>query len=190
MGTKGDTNRQRIVEAADQLFYKRGYNQTSFRDISDVTGIPRGNFYYYFKTKDEILDAVVDSRLTDIRAFIYSCDSTHTTPHARLSAFIDMLETKKQQVIDYGCPIGTLSLELAKDDDSLRLTALAVFEMTRDWLAQQFSELGLDNAEDKAMDLLARLQGISVMGCAFKDARFLKRSHREIRDWLNKLTLS
>ena len=48
MGTKGEGNRQRIIEAADNLFYRRGYNQTSFQDISDATGIPRGNFYYYF----------------------------------------------------------------------------------------------------------------------------------------------
>ena len=44
MGTKGTTNRQRIVEAADRLFYVRGYNQTSFSDISDATGLPRGNY--------------------------------------------------------------------------------------------------------------------------------------------------
>ena len=49
MGTKGENNRTRIIEAADQLFYKHGYNQTSFSDIADITGIPRGNFYYYFK---------------------------------------------------------------------------------------------------------------------------------------------
>ena len=58
MGTKGEGNRQRIVDAADSLFYRRGYNQTSFQDISDATGIRRGNFYYYFKTKYEILESV------------------------------------------------------------------------------------------------------------------------------------
>ena len=41
MGTKGEGNRQRIIEAADGLFYRRGYNQTSFQDISEATGIPR-----------------------------------------------------------------------------------------------------------------------------------------------------
>ena len=66
MGSKGESNRQRIIDAADALFYQRGYNQTSFQDISDETGIPRGNFYYYFKTKDEILSAVVATRAADI----------------------------------------------------------------------------------------------------------------------------
>ena len=52
MGKKGEGNRQRIVDAAEDLFYKSGYNQTSFQDISDATDIPRSNFYYYFKTKE------------------------------------------------------------------------------------------------------------------------------------------
>ena len=74
MGTKGDNNRTRIIEAADQLFYQRGYNQTSFSDIADITGIPRGNFYYYFKTKDEILAAVVDARVAQYQEALTDCD--------------------------------------------------------------------------------------------------------------------
>ena len=76
MGTKGSANRQRIVEAADHLFYSRGYNQTSFSDISDETGIPRGNFYYYFKTKEDILAAVVESRLADFKQLLSHCEES------------------------------------------------------------------------------------------------------------------
>ena len=46
--------------AADRLFYRQGYEHTSFADIADAVRISRGNFYYHFKTKDEILDAVID----------------------------------------------------------------------------------------------------------------------------------
>ena len=61
------TTRDHIVEAADQLFYHRGYEHTAFSDIADVVQISRGNFYYYFKTKDEILDAVIGLRLANTR---------------------------------------------------------------------------------------------------------------------------
>ncbi|HSX63230.1 MAG TPA: helix-turn-helix domain-containing protein, partial [Pseudoxanthomonas sp.] len=49
--------RDHIVEAADQLFYQQGYERTSFSDIAEAVQISRGNFYYHFKSKDEILDA-------------------------------------------------------------------------------------------------------------------------------------
>ncbi len=59
------TTRDRIVQAADQLFYRQGFEHTSFSDIADDVQISRGNFYYHFKTKDEILDAVINVRLVD-----------------------------------------------------------------------------------------------------------------------------
>ncbi|MEK9971095.1 MAG: helix-turn-helix domain-containing protein, partial [Ferrovibrio sp.] len=49
------TTRDDIVEAADGLIYRRGYDHTSFADIADAVRISRGNFYYHFRTKDEIL---------------------------------------------------------------------------------------------------------------------------------------
>ena len=66
----GRATRDQIVEAADRLFYRQGYEHTSFSDIADVVRISRGNFYYHFKTKDEILDAVIEARLADTRAML------------------------------------------------------------------------------------------------------------------------
>lgn len=190
MGTKGDNNKQRIVDAADELFYTRGYNQTSFQDISDMTGIPRGNFYYYFKTKDEILGAVVNSRLSGVRGFIQQCDANNDEPRARLLAFTDMLEYNKDNVVSFGCPIGSLTSELAKDSPQLQQTSLTIFETIKQWLSEQFAELGFSNSDDKAMDMLSRMQGVAVVACAFRDLQFLERSHQELKAWVNKQTLS
>lgn len=190
MGTKGEGNRQRIIEAADSLFYRRGYNQTSFQDISDATGIPRGNFYYYFKTKDDILNAVVDTRIADLTLMVNSCESATSDARERLLMFSNMLEHQQDDVIQSGCPIGSLTTELAKDEPALHEKSRQPFELLRNWIKSQFESLGLSNAEDLAMDLLAKLQGVTVMACAFKDVEYLKRSHHEIKDWINKKTLN
>jgi len=190
MGTKGEGNRQRIIDAADNLFYRRGYNQTSFQDISDATGIPRGNFYYYFKTKDEILSAVVNSRVAGLSILLNQCESETDDARKRLLLFSDMLDHRRDDVIQSGCPIGSLSSELAKDDTELHEVSRQAFVLLRDWIGQQFEALGLNNADDLAMDLLARMQGVTVMACAFKDVDFVKRSHQEIKDWINARTLN
>ena len=190
MGTKGEGNRQRIIDAADKLFYRRGYNQTSFQDISDATGIPRGNFYYYFKTKDEILDAVVNSRIAGLSAMLNQCEAETEDARERLLLFSNMLDSSREDVIQSGCPIGSLSSELAKDDDELQEISRQAFVLLRDWARQQFEKLGLANADDLAMDLLARMQGATVMACAFKDAEFIERSHRDIKDWINAKTMN
>lgn len=190
MGTKGEGNRQRIINAADNLFYKRGYNQTSFQDISDATGIPRGNFYYYFKTKDEILTAVVDSRINEISLLLSSIDNETDDARQRLLMFSNILEHNRDNVIQSGCPFGTLTSELAKDEPALQEKSAEIFAVIRQWMKQQFTALGLANADDMALDLLARLQGVTVMACAFKDPDYLARSHQQIKDWINASTLN
>ena len=190
MGTKGENNRTRIIEAADQLFYKHGYNQTSFSDIADITGIPRGNFYYYFKTKDDILAAVVDARVRHYQEALQNCDSLSENPRDRLLAFIDIMDDSEDSVVDSGCPIGSLCAELAKDTDALQSKSREVFELLRDWMSKQFEEIGCADANDKAMDMLSRMQGIAVMACTFKDSAYLHRSVGDLKSWINILTLS
>jgi len=190
MGTKGENNRTRIIEAADQLFYKHGYNQTSFSDIADITGIPRGNFYYYFKTKDDILAAVVEARIKQYQEALASCDTATDKPGERLHAFIDMMAGSVDSLVDTGCPIGSLCVELAKDTEALQSKSREVFVLLRDWMSRQFEEIGLADANDKAMDLLSRMQGIAVMACAFKDGAYLHRSVGDLKSWINSLALS
>jgi AcrR family transcriptional regulator len=49
-----------LITAAESLFRERGYPQTSVNDIVNKVGVAQGTFYYYFKSKDDILNAVVD----------------------------------------------------------------------------------------------------------------------------------
>lgn len=190
MGTKGASNRQRIIEAADRLFHTHGYNQTSFSDISDVTGIPRGNFYYYFKTKDDILKAVVEDRLNTYRAMLAECERETDDPRQRLLAFVDILDNNADGIIESGCPIGSLTSELAKDDPELQLKSREVFDLLRDWLARQLDMLGLENTSQQALDILARMQGVSVIACAYKDRDYLQRNMDELKSWINGITSS
>jgi len=187
MGTKGSANRQRIVAAADHLFYSRGYNQTSFSDISDETGIPRGNFYYYFKTKEDILAAVVDARLGDYSEMLLSCESESEEPLERLLSLTRFPLQKEKDVLQYGCPIGTLSSELAKEQDSevsqARLTA--VFDLLKQWIEKQLQNMGqASRSEELSLNLLAKLQGVIMIANAYKNADFLHSGIRDIQNWL------
>ena len=50
--------KSRIVSAAWQLFYEKGYNGTTVDDIIELSATSKGSFYYYFSTKDELLDTL------------------------------------------------------------------------------------------------------------------------------------
>ena len=78
------TTRDNIVEAADQLFYRQGYEHTSFSNIADTVQISRGNFYYHFKTKDEILEAVIDLRLAGTKKMLEHWEDKGEHPADRI----------------------------------------------------------------------------------------------------------
>jgi hypothetical protein len=60
----------------------------------------------------------------------------------------------------------------------------------RNWLVKQFIALNCPDADNKAMDMLARMQGITVMASAFADRDFIRRSLAELHDWINKQRLN
>ena len=62
-----DERRNEIIDTAERLFAIKGYEQCSVNDILAEIGIAKGTFYHYFKSKEEVLDAVID-KATDIIA--------------------------------------------------------------------------------------------------------------------------
>lgn len=182
------STRELIVGAADELFYRRGFDKTSFADIADQVGISRGNFYHHFKTKDDILSAVIEHRAAATRAMLDDWTSKGTTPAERLRCFAAMLIANRKDIQRFGCPVGTLCAELAKLEHPAQGAASMIFNQFRRWLRAQFEALGCaEDADTLAMHLLARSQGIAALANAFHDEKFIRREVERIDTWLRSL---
>jgi TetR/AcrR family transcriptional repressor of nem operon len=182
------TTRDHIIEAADRLFYRRGYEHTSFADIAGHVRISRGNFYHHFKTKDEILDAVIDARLANTRTMLEQWAIEGKQPSDRIRSFIQMLIANRTDIKRYGCPVGTLCSELAKLNHAAQDEANALFTLFRTWLRRQFTLLGREaDADMLAMHLLARSQGVATLANAFRDEAFIKQEVKAMNDWLSSI---
>jgi AcrR family transcriptional regulator len=179
------TTREHIVEAADQLFYQRGFEHTSFADIAHAVQISRGNFYYHFKSKDEILEAVIDLRLTNTQKMLDHWEAQGTTAEDRIRSFIHLMIANRAEIKLYGCPVGTLSVELAKLKHGSHSDANKLFTLLRTWLRRQFVLLGCAaDADELAMHLLALSQGVATLASAFHDEKFIKQEVGRIDNWL------
>lgn len=179
------TTHDHIIHAADQLFYQQGYAHTSFSDIADMVQISRGNFYYHFKSKDQILEAVINTRFANTQKMLQQWDAEAKTPTERIRSFIHILIVNRTKIKRYGCPVGTLSTELAKLNHGSQAEANKLFTLFRVWLRKQFTDLGhKTDADMLAMHLLARSQGVATLANAFHDEQFIQQEVMLMCDWL------
>ena len=111
--------RTRLIETATKLAHLRGFRETSLADIAEDANIPVGNVYYYFKTKDELGEAIVERRLAEFRAFRDELNRLGS-PKERLLAFVDRMHTNKDELARAGCPLGGLCSELHKERGSCK----------------------------------------------------------------------
>ena len=178
--------REKLVSAAATLFHHRGYGETSLADIAEESGVPLGNVYYYFKTKDQLADAVISERLGSMQMLFDHCER-EADPRLRLNCFLDALVSMRGDISRYGCPIGSLCQELNKEDTTLGDKAETLLGQSLNWIATQFKAMGERDATKLAEHLLATMQGASLLANTFGKASIVKDEAQRLRDWLKSL---
>jgi len=181
--------KQQIIKAADQLFYKKGYNLTSFSDISAVSKIPRGNLNYYFKTKDEVLISVIQYRINEMELMLQGWEKEFKTPIERLQRYVKIIPNVKNEVISYGCPMGTLNSELGKVQRDLQIITKKQFDVFENWIKQQFLAMGWGKkSTELTMHLMVLTQGVAALTYIHQDAKLIQKEIKLISSWLMSLT--
>ncbi len=169
MAKKSD-KRVRLINAAKELFYKQGFNNTTIADIAKLADVPLGNVYYYFKTKDEICDAVIKEHSLEINKIITEFDSLANATD-KLFAIVDYYTNRSEEVAKYGNIFSNLVQELSRQASPLVAKASAVLVVLTNWIAEQFKKLSNndENARKNAFKFLANLEGLQVLTLSFQD---------------------
>lgn len=116
---KSDITRNKIISKSAKLFYYNGYKNTSLNMILSDCEIAKGNFYYYFKSKDELLISVIKYHKENmINAFQ---ELIEDVSYNSIKSFFNIyFEEMKNNKYYGGSPIGNLILELADLDEEIR----------------------------------------------------------------------
>jgi AcrR family transcriptional regulator len=171
---------------ARRLFYTNGYGATSLGDLARESEIPKGNFYYHFRSKDDVLSAVVEARHQDVETQLEQWRSALHSPRKRLHRVVDMLVREEENLTRYGCPMGSLLTELGKAQPQLQEKAFAVLGAIIDFAEREFAAAGRSNdARDQAIHLIGRCQGAVVMAHGLNSRGVLQREIGQIREWLD-----
>jgi TetR/AcrR family transcriptional regulator, transcriptional repressor for nem operon len=178
--------RQRLTDGARLLLHQQGVERTTIADIAQAADVPVGNVYYYFKTKDELVQAAIDAQAQDIQTALASFDR-HRSPKARLKAFVKLITDQREVAARYGCPHGTLCSELNKRDDRLGQAGTKLMQLWIEWAEEQFRAMGRRDARDLAVALIAAYQGITLLANTFREPELIVREARRLERWIDSL---
>jgi len=173
---KGRATQTRIVEVAAALMFERGVAETSTLDVQKAAGISASQLYHYFSDKKALVHAVVTHQTEAVIAaqssMLAQLDSIEG-----LEAWRDaVVEMQQRERCQGGCPIGTLSSELADIDPDARAMLAAGFSRWEDAIRrglramQERGELNPDaDVESLALATLAAVQGGLLLTQARRD---------------------
>jgi TetR/AcrR family transcriptional regulator, transcriptional repressor for nem operon len=180
-----DGKRERLIAGATEVLHHQGVERTTLADIAAAAHVPVGNVYYYFKTKDELVESALDGHATGLRELTARLDEL-PAPADRLKALIDGWIGQADVAARYGCPFGTLASELDKRDDGLQQHAASVVTLLIDWAAEQFRQMGhTADARDLAVSLVGAYQGMSLLANTLRDPQVMTDQGRRLGEWVD-----
>jgi AcrR family transcriptional regulator len=180
---KRTDKRIRLIESADKLFYEQGVNVTTLANIAALADVPLGNVYYYFKSKESIILAVIDRRRQSIQSQFSTWEALNSK--SRLKSLIEHNATQSTETASFGDWLGSLCQELCKHSGDISSAASGLLKDVLHWCETQFKDMGKgEKAHTLALSLLSGLQGISLLTLTFKDPQVIKQQSNYLIDWL------
>jgi AcrR family transcriptional regulator len=180
-------SRTRLLQAAEKVTYRHGFGKTTIADIAKEARIPLGNVYYYFKTKDEISDAIIELRVSRFRRLLHELDKADS-PKERLCGFVQIKINNRQELARRGCPVGTLCSELHKHGGPVATKSTLLFAEALSWMEAQFKALGKGaDSRGLAVHLLSATQGVSVLAHTFHDPGLITSEAARLKKWIRSL---
>lgn len=177
---RGRASRERIVERAAELFAERGVAGTSLDDVLTAAGAGKSQLYHYFRGRDELVEAAVAHRCTQVVAGLTQALGSVASLAGLAKALAGFVAEFEQMGLP-GCPVGSLAAEVAERNEGARVRAAEAFDSWERLFAQaleRMRERGELRADASpailATSLLASIEGGMVLSQARKDPASLR----------------
>jgi AcrR family transcriptional regulator len=154
--------RERLLQAADELFYREGVYTVGIDRILEHAGVAKASLYSTYGSKDELVRAYLDKRALDLRARIERRVEAVSDPRKRVVAVFDVLVDRVKAGGYFGCPFMRACAEAAATPVAAREAAAAFWLWRHELFVRLASEAGVRDAQSTARQLAMVYDGASV----------------------------
>ena len=142
--------REKILDAVFKLVYVNGYNGTSMAMILKECGIPKGSLYHFFKSKKEMVLAVVKERISPRMDEFYALDEVAGENGIDTIITAMLRVTKKDALVSYGCPLNRLNQEMSPVDADFEIAINDIYEKLKNKIVQLLENSTLQDGVDSS----------------------------------------
>ena len=149
-----ETTKDRILAHAARIMRKKGFNNTGIQEILQSAGVPKGSFYFYFKSKEDLGLALIDYYAQYLAAMSGpALESPETPPVQRLERFFEGFRLLcKQEEWRSGCPIGNLTQEMGILSDEFQAKLREVFKRIKGGISECLQQARAHDEVELPMD--------------------------------------
>ncbi len=162
------SSKEKILHVALEQFYHNGYQSSSVDDIIAEAGVSKSNFYYHFKSKEDLGLTVLNFRSEEFRnALDCTLCNEDLNPEQRLLSFLKLMQSSQEEMGQQcGCPFGNLVAEMAEHSEKIRCTLSRMFGSLKNLVADVIVEGQLNGVfrNDVEPDNMAALIVNSMQG--------------------------
>jgi TetR/AcrR family transcriptional repressor of nem operon len=186
--------RERLIEAAMELFVFQGYGNTGLAQIARKAGVLPGSLYYFFPTKEDLLHATLERRKQLLHPEVLQAIwERHEDPIERvfglLAGYRSMLELTE---FKHGCPIGNLVLELAETHPRARALLAQNFEGWLEAVERCFQDARErlpqpSDARRAAVFVLTTMEGAVMLARTYRNFEAYDAAVVSLRDYVERL---
>ena len=190
----GKDTRQRIVEAAMELFWLKGFGSTSIADILSRSQVNSGSLYYFFPGKQDVLIAVLEAYRDGISHWLL--EPAWKGVDDPIDKVFALLAGYRRAIVDtdceYGCPIGSIALELHEPDPAVRELLAANFDAWVSAVEGCFAAAADQLPRDADTRALAELtlnvmEGGVMQARTYRDVAYFDRAVAQLRACIHAL---
>ena len=183
---QGAETRERIIRTAADLFHKQGARATSPDEIIEASRTGKGQFYYYFGSKEGLVHEVLQTYLEEIKTNSSRVNYEINSWKDLEKWFTAQIDSQREYQMTRGCPFGTLGNEVTDGDELVRQDLSLIFEVIKNKLAAFFVKEKATGRLAKRADpehladfCIAAIQGAMLMGKIKRSSQTVEATVRE-----------
>ncbi|MGL5890731.1 MAG: TetR/AcrR family transcriptional regulator [Bacteroidia bacterium] len=175
--------REEIIEKSMEIFLLKGYHDTSMDDLAKTCNLQKGSFYHYYKSKEELMKAVLIKGLEIAKSEVFACAYLSELPAGKRLKMMFVKQKEMFLIYKTGCLFGNTLLETVFTVPQFKeILNLFFNEWEKAFINIYTSKYSKSAAKSAAITAISQIEGVLMLAMLRNNYKLLDQAYQTIYD--------